>query len=135
VRRALGESAHDPADPMGEVFGNGLATFAAFEAAMIRLRTRAGMASARGKGKLRGKPPTLSDTQQRELRRTHGTGGCPTNDLAEVFSVSRPTVHQTIAWASPVRRSLMSDWCRFRTSVMMPAVERHATAALRSSAG
>ena len=74
VRLALGSSIYDPADPMGKIFFNILATFAEFEADLIRLRTRKGMAIARAKGKLRGKKPKLSDQQQKELRRMHDTG-------------------------------------------------------------
>jgi DNA invertase Pin-like site-specific DNA recombinase len=44
-----------------------LATFAEFEADLIRLRTREGMKIARAKGRLRGKQPKLSDKQQKEL--------------------------------------------------------------------
>ena len=50
---ALGASVYDPADPMGKLFFNILAIFAEFEADLIRLRTREGMAIARAKGKLR----------------------------------------------------------------------------------
>jgi DNA invertase Pin-like site-specific DNA recombinase len=97
VRLALGASVYDPADPMGKMFFNILATFAEFEADLIRLRTREGMAIARAKGKLRGKQPKLSDKRQKELRRMHGTGEYSISDLAELFSVSRPTVYRTIA--------------------------------------
>src|SRR5690348_3073099 len=47
VKLALGSSVYDPADPMGKMFFNILATFAEFEADLIRLRTREGMAVAR----------------------------------------------------------------------------------------
>ncbi len=96
VRLALGASVYDPADPMGKLFFNILATFAEFEADLIRMRTREGMAIARAKGKLRGKQPKLSDKQQRELCRMHATGDYSISDLAEVFSVSRPTVYRTL---------------------------------------
>jgi len=96
VKLALGASVYDPADPMGKMFFNILATFAEFEADLIRLRTREGMAVARAKGKLRGKSPKLSDKQQKELRRMHDSGNYSISDLAEVFSISRPTVYRTI---------------------------------------
>jgi DNA invertase Pin-like site-specific DNA recombinase len=97
VRLALGSSVYDPADPMGKMFFNILATFAEFEADLIRLRTREGVAIARARGKLRGKQPKLSDKQRRELRRMHDTGEYSISDLAELFSVSRPTVYRTLA--------------------------------------
>ena len=99
VKLALGASVYDPADPMGKMFFNILATFAEFEADLIRLRTREGMAAARARGKLRGKKPKLSDKQRNELRRMHGTGEYSISDLAEVFSVSRPTVYRTLGRA------------------------------------
>ncbi|ATG41844.1 resolvase (plasmid) [Phaeobacter piscinae] len=96
VKLALGASVYDPSDPMGKMFFNILATFAEFESDLIRMRTREGMAIARAKGKLRGKQPKLSDRQQRELTRMHATGDYSISDLAEVFSVSRPTVYRTL---------------------------------------
>ena len=97
IRLALGANVYDPADPMGKMFFNILATFAEFESDLIRLRTREGMAIARSRGKLRGKKPKLSDKQQRELRRMNDTGEYAISDLAELFSVSRPTVYRTLA--------------------------------------
>lgn len=100
VRLALGSAIYDPTDPMGKMFFNILATFAEFESDLIRMRTREGMAIARKKGKLRGKQPKLSNRQQKELCRMHGTGDYSISDLAEVFSVSRPTIYRTLKRAS-----------------------------------
>ena len=47
-------------------------------------------------GELPGKQSKLSDRQQRELRRMHATSGYSISDLAEIFSVSRPTVYRTL---------------------------------------
>ena len=96
VKLALGRVLYDPDDPMGKLFFNILATFAEFEADLIRMRTREGMAIARARGKLRGKQPKLSDRQQRELCRMHATGEYSISDLAGLFSVSRPTVYRTL---------------------------------------
>jgi DNA invertase Pin-like site-specific DNA recombinase len=82
---------------MGKMFFNILATFAEFEVDLLRMRTREGMAVVRVKGKLKGKRPKLSAKQQRELVRMHGTGEYSIADLAEVFSVSRPTVYRVLA--------------------------------------
>jgi DNA invertase Pin-like site-specific DNA recombinase len=96
VRLALGQALYDPTDPMGKMFFNILATFAEFESDIIRLRTREGMAVARAKGKLRGKKPKLSEKQAKELRRLYDTTEYSISDLAELFSVSRPTVYRTL---------------------------------------
>ena len=73
-----------------------LVTFAEFGAELSRVRTREGMAIARIKGTLRGKQPKLSDRQQRELCHMHATGEYSISDLAELFSVSRPTVYRAL---------------------------------------
>ena len=88
VRLAVGSSVYAPIDPTGKMFFNILATFAEFEADLIRLRTREGMAIARSRGKLRGKQPKLSDKQQKELRRMHDTGEYSISDLAELLIAS-----------------------------------------------
>ena len=100
VMLALGASVYNPSDPMGKMFFNILATFAEFEADLIRLRTREGMAIARAKGKLRGKQPKLSEKQQKELCRMKETGEYSISDLAELFSVSRPTIYRCLQRAA-----------------------------------
>ena len=97
VKLALGTSLYDPADPVGQMFFNVLATFAEVEGDLIRLRTREGMAIARAKGKLRGKQPKLSEKQQKELCRMRETGQYSISDLADLFAVSRPTVYRTLS--------------------------------------
>src|SRR5438309_3218654 len=96
VKLSLGGQLYDPTDPVGKMFFNILATFAEFEVDLLRMRTREGMAVARAKDKLRGKQPKLSAKQQAELRRMHGSGEYTIADLAELFSVSRPTVCRSL---------------------------------------
>ena len=95
IKLSLGGQVYVPADPMGKMFFNILATFAQFEVDLLRMRTREGMAVARAKGKLRGKQPKLSARQQRELARMAATGDYAIADLAELFTVSRATVYRT----------------------------------------
>lgn len=97
VALAIGGAIHDPGDPMGRMFFNILATFAEFEADLIRMRTREGMAIARARGRLKGRAPKLSLRRRRELRRMHATDGYTIAELAELFDVSRPTVYRTLA--------------------------------------
>jgi DNA invertase Pin-like site-specific DNA recombinase len=100
VRLSLGGTLYDPADPMGKMFFNILATFAEFEVDLLRMRTREGMAVARAKGKLKGKQPKLSARQQAELCRMHATDEYTIADLAEVFSVARATVYRVLERAA-----------------------------------
>ncbi len=96
VKLSLGGSVYDPTDPMGKMFFNILATFAEFEVDLLRMRTREGMAVAKAKGRLRGKKPKLSGRQQTHLATLHAAGEHTISDLAELFSVSRPTVYRVL---------------------------------------
>jgi DNA invertase Pin-like site-specific DNA recombinase len=96
IKLSLGGQVYDPDDPMGKMFFNILATFAEFEVDLLRMRTREGMAIARAKGRLRGRQPKLSSRQQAELSRMHGSGDFSIAHLAELFSVSRPTVYRCL---------------------------------------
>ena len=96
VTLALGASVYNPADPMGKMFFNIVATFAEFEVDLIKLRTIEGMALAKAKGKMRGKKPKLTEKQQKELHKMHETGEHSISGLAEFFSVSRATVYRTL---------------------------------------
>ena len=96
VRLSLGGTLYDPADPMGKMFFNILATFAEFEVDLLRLRTREGMAVARSRGRLKGKQPKLTARQQAELVRMRATGEYTIADLMEVFSIGRATVYRVL---------------------------------------
>jgi DNA invertase Pin-like site-specific DNA recombinase len=96
VKLSLGGALYDPADPMGQMFFNVLATFAEFEVDLLRMRTREGMAVAKAKGKLRGKQPKLTARQQAHLVKEHRSGEHTIADLAELFSVSRATVYRVL---------------------------------------
>jgi len=99
VKLSLGGSLYDPTDPtdpMGKMFFNILATFAEFEVDLLRMRTREGMAIAKAKGNLKGKPPKLSVRQQAHVLRLHQDGEHSIADLAELFGVSRATVYRTL---------------------------------------
>lgn len=102
VRLSLGGQLYDPADPMGKMFFNILATFAEFEVDLLRMRTREGMAIAKSKGKLRGKPPKLSARQQAHLVELHRARTHTIVELAELFNVSRPTVYRVLDRAPEV---------------------------------
>jgi DNA invertase Pin-like site-specific DNA recombinase len=96
VKLSLSGTIYDPADPMGKMFFNILATFAEFEVDLLRLRTREGMAIARAKGRLRGKQPKLSARQQAHLVQLHQDGQHTIAELAELFGVARATVYRVL---------------------------------------
>ncbi|MFC5753613.1 recombinase family protein [Actinomadura rugatobispora] len=96
VRLSLGGNVYDPTDPMSKVFFNMLAVFAEFEADLLKMRTREGMAIARSRGRLKGRQPKLTPRQQAELVRMHGTGDYTIAELMEVFVVGRATVYRVL---------------------------------------
>jgi len=104
VRFALGTSVYDWHDPFARMFLQILAVVAEFEANLIKQRTREGMAIAKAKGKLRGKQPTLSATQQQALVRMKASGDYTVVELAELFNVSRPTVYRVLERARATTR-------------------------------
>jgi DNA invertase Pin-like site-specific DNA recombinase len=99
---------------MGKCFFNILATFAEFEVDLLRMRTREGMAVARAKGKLKGKPPKLSPTQRALLLKLHRAREHTIAELAELFSVSRATVYRELARAPNGRRPRTTALAAFR---------------------
>jgi DNA invertase Pin-like site-specific DNA recombinase len=97
VRLSLGGSLHDPSDPVGRLLFNALAMIAEFESDLIRARTREGMAVAKAKGRLRGRSPKLSPTQELHLVQVHSAGTHSIAELAELFSIGRATVYRAIS--------------------------------------
>ena len=96
VKLNLGGSTHDPTDPVGRLLFNVLAMVAEFEADLISARTKEGMKVAKAKGRLRGKKPKLSATQERHLVELHRAGSHTGAELAELFNVARSTVYRAI---------------------------------------
>lgn len=96
VALSLGSSVHDPKDPVGKLMFNVLAMIAEFEADLVSARTREGMAVAKAKGKLRGKKPKLSPTQEKHLVELWQGGEHTSAELATDFGVARSTVYRAV---------------------------------------
>jgi DNA invertase Pin-like site-specific DNA recombinase len=54
------------------------------------------MAIAKAAGKLRGRKPKLTPSQEKHLVQLHRTGAHTTSGIAELFGVARSTVYRTI---------------------------------------
>ncbi len=93
---AMGNSVYDWTNPNNKLFLNLLAMVAEFESDLIRQRTREGMAIARSRGRLKGRQPSLSPAQQRELLKMYEREEHTVVELAEIFRVSRPTVYRVL---------------------------------------
>lgn len=70
-----------------------MAALAEFERSLISERTRAGMAAARAKGKVLGRPPALSPTQHKEALQAL-SNQVPLNVIAETYSVHPRTIRR-----------------------------------------
>jgi DNA invertase Pin-like site-specific DNA recombinase len=96
VKLSIGGSVHDPTDPVGRLLFNVLAMVAEFEADLIRARTREGMQVAKAKGRLRGKQPKLSKSQEAHLVSLYKGGNHTTAEIAGLFNVARSTVYRIV---------------------------------------
>ena len=99
----IDKSVHDPNDPMGKFFFSVLATFAEFEGNVASQRTKEGLAVARSKGRLNGKPPKLSERQHRKVLAEYESGQVAPGELAEDYGVDRATIYRTIQRAKKMR--------------------------------
>jgi len=96
VAVSIGGSVYDPDDPISRLLVSVLAMVAAFEADLIRARTREGMAIAKARGRLRGKVPKLAPRREALLVDMHATGEHTVSDLQELFGVGRSTVYRAL---------------------------------------
>lgn len=94
---------YDPTDPFGKFFLTTLAAVAEFEADMISMRTKEGLAVARAKGRLNGKPPKLSQRQHMKVLTEYELGTTTPGELAQDYGVDRATIYRTIDRAKKMR--------------------------------
>jgi DNA invertase Pin-like site-specific DNA recombinase len=100
--RALGidfvsvTEAVDTSLPMGELMFQIIGAISQFERSLIAERVRSGLANARAKGKVLGRPPLrrLSGKETAALRRERAQGKLPFRTLATRFGVSVWTAHR-----------------------------------------
>lgn len=83
-------------NPFATAMINLCGVFAQLERDLIKARTAEGREEAKAKGKHMGRLPALSDKQAEKLYRDK-LNGESISALAKKYSVSRPTVHRTIA--------------------------------------
>lgn len=94
--RSLSESI-DTTTPTGRLTFHLFASIAEFERDLIRERTAAGLAAARVRGRVGGRPRSLSATQVQQARRMMEVDGLPVADVAGVLRVSRATLYRALA--------------------------------------
>jgi DNA invertase Pin-like site-specific DNA recombinase len=94
--RSLTE-AIDTTTPAGRMMMNMVGAFAEFERAMIRERTRAGLAAARVEGRVGGRRPKLTQAQRADIAENVLQGRKTAAQMARLYNVSPPTVSRIVA--------------------------------------
>jgi DNA invertase Pin-like site-specific DNA recombinase len=94
--RSLTE-AIDTTTPAGRMMMQMVGSFAEFERAMIRERTKAGLEEARRQGRVGGRRPKLTQQQQQEIVRIVNTEHKSSAEAARLFNVHPSTVSRLVA--------------------------------------
>jgi DNA invertase Pin-like site-specific DNA recombinase len=94
--RSLTE-AIDTTTPAGRMMMQMVGAFAEFERAMLRERTKAGIATARSEGRVGGRKPKLTAQQQSEIVKMIWRGERTAADAARLFRVHPATISRVLA--------------------------------------
>lgn len=94
--RSLTE-AIDTTTAAGRMMMQMVGSFAEFERAMVRERTKAGLDAARAEGRIGGRPPKLSAMQKREVIEMVNSGRKTSAEASRIFGVHPSTVSRLLA--------------------------------------
>jgi DNA invertase Pin-like site-specific DNA recombinase len=87
----------DTTTPGGKLIFHVFGALAEFERDLIRERTHAGLAAARARGRLGGRPKKLTDSTQRELARTlYASGQTDIATICRTLGISRATLYRAL---------------------------------------
>lgn len=98
----------DTTSPEGRFLVNVLSAVAELEREMILARTRAGLASAKAKGRLGGRKAKLSPQQMVEVRNFYENGKSVT-DIAGLFNVSRASIYRVLEQQQSINSTVMDN--------------------------
>jgi len=87
----------DTTTPAGRTMMQMVGSFAEFERAMLRERTKIGLETARREGRVGGRPPKLSHQQQTEIVRMISKGRKTAADAARLFGVHPATISRLLS--------------------------------------
>lgn len=91
--RSLGEDI-DTTTPAGRLIFHVFASIAQFERERIVERTKEGLAAARKRGRVGGRPPALSPAQKAEVKRMRDVEHRSIPEIADLFKVSAKTIRR-----------------------------------------
>ncbi len=84
----------DTTTPTGRLIFHVFGSIAEFERERIVERTKEGLAAARKRGRIGGRPPALSDDARVEIKRMRDQDHRPIAEIARAFKVSRSTIYR-----------------------------------------
>ena len=93
--RSIGEDI-DTTTPAGRLVFHVFASIAQFERERIVERTKEGLAAARKRGRVGGRPPALSPAQKAEVKRMRDEEHRPIPEIAALFKVSAKTIRRVV---------------------------------------
>jgi DNA invertase Pin-like site-specific DNA recombinase len=102
----------DTTTPSGEMLANVLAVFAQFERRLIGQRTRDALAVRRSQGVVLGRPVTLTDAAEEEIRRLKEQGKSLRHIATEMNSRQVPTAQGGRSWHASTVRSVLQRLSR-----------------------
>ncbi len=90
--RSVSDGLIDTTSPSGEMIFHIFSALALFERRLIQERTKAGLASARARGRLGGRPPIdLDEPKVRAARKLHDDHTLNIDDICSTLHISRST--------------------------------------------
>ncbi len=92
----------DTNTPTGKLMFQLVGVFSEFELNLVRERTHAGLAAARARGRVGGRPNSLDAKQVKKLQTMYAAQELTVAQIAGRFGVSRATVYRYLAPALPV---------------------------------
>jgi DNA invertase Pin-like site-specific DNA recombinase len=99
--RLVSDGLIDATSPSGELIFHIFSALAQFERRLIQERTKAGLASARARGRLGGRPPIdLDEAKVRAARKLHDNHTLNIDDICSTLHISRSTCYRYVRiWA------------------------------------
>jgi DNA invertase Pin-like site-specific DNA recombinase len=95
--RSLTENIVDTTSPSGKLVFGIFALMGEFERDLIRQRTRAGLSAARKRGRLGGRPKSMSASDLRKAKAMLSSGDYGRADVARELGISRQTLWRELA--------------------------------------
>lgn len=103
------QEALDTTTPGGRLIFHVIGAMAQFERDLIRERTHAGLAAARARGRVGGRPRVLTPEKLKAAQQLRAAGELNVSEIAKTLSVSRASVYRALADVSADREETVAE--------------------------